>query len=102
MFVTALNKNLRSEIILGRQQLTEAGSFSGGEFFHLSRGFMFSNAGVALLGISMVLGQLFTLGEVERGGLILPLRRAFASQLVIWVLFRPVWWIRLSFSSSVG
>jgi hypothetical protein len=35
----------------------EAGSFSGGECFHRSRGFIFSSAGVpALLGMSMAFG----------------------------------------------
>jgi hypothetical protein len=63
--------------------VTEAGSCSGGECFHLSRGFMFSNAGVARLGMSMASENPRTLGEVDRGALTFPLRRALASQLVI-------------------
>ena len=84
--------------------VTEAGSCSGGECCHRWSGFMCSKvAGVPLLcGMSMALVQLRTPGEVDRGATTLPRRRALASQLVIWVLLRPVCLCNISFSSSVG
>jgi len=64
--------------------VTEAASCSGGEFFHLSSGFMVSKAGVDLLGISIASAYLLRmLGEVDRGWRTLPLLRALANQFVI-------------------
>jgi len=84
--------------------VTEAGSFSGGEFCHRCRGFICSwDAGVPrLCGISMAWVQVLTPGEVDRGATIFFLRRALASQLAICVLSRPVWFCNIFFSSSLG
>ena len=66
---------------------------------------MVSSAGVPRrFGISMepmpLDDQLPTCGEVDRGGWTLPRRRAFANQLVIWVLLNPVFRCSISFSAS--
>ena len=96
---------------------TGAGSFSGGECCHLSRGFMISHvlplcrirllsngismASVVALGAVCPVG-LRMLGETPRGVRILVLRRVLASQFEIWFDLSPVWILSSSFSSSVG
>lgn len=79
----------------------EAGSFSGGDAFHLSMGLRFvqSSPEGFFDGISMapIMGE-----EAPDGALTLPLRRALASQFEIWLLFRPVSCLSSSFSRSLG
>ena len=79
----------------------EAGSFSGGEAFHLSIGLRFSHSSLGLVWQGMSIAP--SIGEDASDiGRTLPLRLAFASQFEIWLRFSPVNCFSSSFSLSLG
>jgi len=79
----------------------EAGSFSGGEAFHLSMGPRFSHSSLGLVATGMSMAP--SMGdEASEIGRTFPRRLAFASQLEIWLLFSPVNCFNSSFSLSLG
>ncbi len=79
----------------------EAGSFSGGEAFHLSMGLRFSHSSLALFGPGISIAP--SIGEEASDiGRTFPLRLAFASQFEIWLRFSPVSCFSSSFSLSLG
>ena len=86
--------------------VTEAGSCSGGECCHLSNGLSSSQGFSGADGISIAGVDGRRLGEAHAIGreldLALCLRRAFASQLAIWLGFRSVCRSSSAFSSSLG
>lgn len=86
--------------------VTAAGSCSGGESTHRSRGMngvLSCGAGVPdRRGMSRGCAEGLVVRGEPRHSEIFPLRRALASQLRICVLFRPVWRCSICFSSSVG
>ena len=79
----------------------EAGSFSGGEAFHLSMGLRFSHSSLGLFGHGMSIAP--SIGEdASEIGRTFPLRLALASQFEIWLRFSPVSCFNSSFSLSFG
>ncbi len=85
--------------------LMEAGSFSGGEFCHLSKGFKSSQPGFPPAGMSIAGVEGLRLGDnngLRALSVTFRLRRALASQFAICDGFSSVLSSSSAFSSSVG
>ena len=85
--------------------MMDAGSFSGGEFFHLSKG-LSSSHGLSVVGMHMAGVDGLKLGDVQSLGLAfsvtLRLLRALASQFEICAGLSSVLFSSSALSSSVG
>jgi len=77
-----------------------AGSFSGGECFHRSKGFMDSQFRSEGMLMAAVDGR--RLGDAARFGRAFCLRLVLAIQFEIWLLVSPVLFLSSSLSFSVG